>query len=276
MKAKIRKDGGRILAELPAEAQFQEGAPVDIFVLRPGMILLCTQPAKSEVFGHREVSSLKSSLPPQEQAVLSKLARIRFFERNQMNVQSSFSDEEKAILESLISKNAVSLFKSPRYPDGVYNISNKYFASRSAPQPNSVQTSQTADFDSAPAQTFNANSLPGPALAINTIEHLKKLGYMVLSNEGEAKYLMEKIKQELKGEEIKGVRGFDKKYYVLRKSFLMEFEQPVFELLDSGKIKADAIAKQLNLTSEAITAMLIIMADEGLVIEPRRGEWAKA
>ncbi|MFA5108028.1 MAG: hypothetical protein WC492_00640 [Candidatus Micrarchaeia archaeon] len=237
----------------------------------------------SNGFGHLP-STPSAQIGLDEQALLEKLSRISFVQRTPTNVLKSLGNAEKSALKSLISKNIITIFKSKKYPEGVYNISNKVFftpAKKSvisnsqnivpASQKNST-TIQAPDSN----LSFNANAVSGPALAINTFEHLQRLGYMVLSNEYEAKEQMEQIKQRLKGDAVAGVRGFDKKYYVLRKSFLQEFENPIFDLLDSGLCKAQEMGNRINLTPEAVTVILMVMADEGLVLEKRRGVWEKA
>ena len=330
MRSKIKLEGSNVWLQLAPEAarHICNLSEVEVIVLRDGLLLVSSPSVASEIFGLSGAGASCAKNPggksPQsaglgangighsysapagqiglgEQALLEKLSRVSFVQRTPGNVLKSLSVAEKSALKTLISKNIITILKSKKYPDGVYNISNKAFfapASKSpaansteAPQrqreaqafrPGSFTSAQNSaqaggkNSDAKNAQTFNAGLQSGPALAINTFEHLEKLGYMVLSNEYEAKEQMEQIKQRLKGDAAAGVRGFDKKYYVLRKSFLQEFENPVFDLLDSRVSTAQEMGARLNLTPEAVTVILMVMADEGLVLEKRRGIWEKA
>ena len=257
--------------ELPQDIarEFCESQHAEVYSLRPGLLMACSPSAKKELFSEAAAAPKKNIfLSSEEQALISKISRIRFSERTCENVDKITNDSEKKALEGLIGKKLIYVLKSSKYPKGVYNIpTNVFYAHKNQASPRTVR---------APSANFNANAISGPALAINTVEHLKKLGYMVLSNEAEAKYQMQNIKNEIKDDDVKGVRGFDKKYYILRKSFLHEFKQPIFELLDEGLMSAKDMSEKLKLTSEAITVVLMVMADEGLVIEKRKGKWAKA
>ncbi|PIT84748.1 hypothetical protein COU37_01650 [Candidatus Micrarchaeota archaeon CG10_big_fil_rev_8_21_14_0_10_45_29] len=209
--------------------------------------------------------SYASELGKEELAIISKLARIPFAKRTQENVLNSLNDAEKQILKTLLLQKAIGIFKNSRYPQGVYSIPNKiYFPSRGLGEKKQVP------------KFSHPSKLAGPALAINTFEHLAALGYMVLSNEGEAKQMMPIIKEKLKGDDVKGVRGFDKNYYVLRKSFMREYEKAVFSLLEEGFGSPDEIGPKLNITREAAMVILMVMADEGEAIEKRRGTFARA
>ncbi|MFH0927070.1 MAG: winged helix-turn-helix domain-containing protein [Candidatus Micrarchaeota archaeon] len=301
MRVEIKRENGKLFLEIPlgVSGQFSsEGQGAEIYSLRDGVLLVCSTGARNEIFSHEAqprypapaYNSRNFSLSEAEQALVNKLLRIRFFERTEQNVKKAINGEEENVLAQLLSRRAITIFKNSKYPQGVYNISNKIFFAQKprenfshgapangAPSSGAAQPSLPEAQSSAPeAQNHNANSVAGPALAINTVEHLQKLGYMVLSSEAEAKYLMEQIKGTIKDDDVKGVRGFDKKYYILRKSFLREFEQPIFDLLEQGNSHSKDIGERLGLTPEAITVILMVMADEGLVIERRRGEWAKA
>ena len=209
--------------------------------------------------------SYASELGKVELALISKLARIPFSARTPENVLKSLNDSEKQMLKTLLLQKAVGIFKNSRYPQGVYSIPNKiYFPSRG------LGVKKEAQKFSHPSQ------FAGPAMAINTFEHLSALGYMVLSSEGEAKQMMPIIKEKLKGDDVKGVRGFDKNYYVLRKSFLREYETAVFSMLEEGLGTPEEIGPKLNITREAAMVILMVMADEGEAIEKRRGVFARA
>ena len=98
---------------------------------------------------------------------------------------------------------------------------------------------------------------------------------MVLNTEDEAKTVMVQIQPMLKNDDVRGIRGFDKRYYVLKRSFLHQYAGLVLAQLDSGPAVAEKIAAALNLDTDAVSVILMIMADEGEVIEKRKGMWER-
>jgi len=105
---------------------------------------------------------------------------------------------------------------------------------------------------------------------------LRKLGYMILDNENEAKNVMPTLASEITHDDVKGVRGFDKKYYVLLRSFYLEHEGRLLAALDRGPKNADAMAPEMHLTPEAVRTLLVVLADGGEVIEKQKGVWQRA
>ncbi len=388
MKTHIKKqensDGLYVHVPTPICVPFSKSTVVDIYQLRPGAILICNIDAKMEIFGYPVQSNV--ALLDTERSLVNKLSKIRFFERTEQNTNKILDEKEISTLENMILKKYITVFKNQKYPQGVYNITNKVFqackfqrstsmysqdsafynpnhnpdqavvnATQKNSDPNSsknyltdnlapkhvsslqsnpstdnyltdnlapkhvsslqsnpsnkystkqilskhdpsssspsfmnvnsssistsenIQISATSSNSSSSAPLSSnqiTNSVTNPQ--INSILHLQKFGYMVISNEAEAKIQMQNIKVQIKNEDVCGVRGFDKKYYVIKKSYLNSLEPLISVLLNQGTSNLVQIASKLNLPSDAITAVLVIMADEGLVIEKRRGEWAKA
>lgn len=274
MKAYLKKEGNNIFLQLPQNAAslYNDAQGAEIFYLKDGLYLLAISGLPSGALVQERANaaqnakqSAASQFEPDEQALMLKLSRIRFDERTPDLVKGKINPSEAAILSRLISNKAISVFKSGKYPKGVYNIPKGFFYPTLA-----------ASKPAAPQKKYLPAAKGGKLLAINTFEHLQALGYMVLSNEGEARMQMEKIKSEIKDDDVKGVRGFDKQYYVLKKSFLREFENPVLALLGEGIHTSAGMSQKIGITSEAITVILMVMADEGMVIERRKGIWEKA
>lgn len=304
MKSKIKSESGQHWLSIPAAAAaaFSKAGEMEVSLLRDGLLLVYTPSAiaalpsapppepvrvtgaeapipgaPSCAFGF---SSVRLPLSGEQAALLRKLSQVRFEERTPPAVEKMLDASEKKILDGLISRQLVSIFKNLKYPKGVYNISRLAYSAglhaaggggRAAP-PSGAMDAQKPLPSALPPLSKSA-SLP---LAINTIEHLVRLGYMVLDNENEAKRVMPQIQSSLKNDEVKGVRGFDRRYYVLRRSFLMEFEGSLLALVDQGPQAPDELGAKLGLTPEAARVLLMILGDEGEVIERRRGTWVRA
>lgn len=195
------------------------------------------------------------SLSADEMAVARRLSAIKFQSRQVPQVEKVLNAAEKKALETLLQKKLVQIMKSEKYPKGVFNISDAMYAA---------------------AKPGQAVTAPVPTTAINSVDHLKRLGYMILDNENEAKSVMPALHDQITTEDVKGVRGFDKKYYVLLRPFFMQHEGKLRALLGKGGMTCEQIAPELHLTSEAVRTLLLVLADSGEVIEKKKGMWEMA
>ncbi len=305
MRATIKRTAtaGQITLPPAALAALSGGDEVDVWVLRKGVVLL-TESGALEKFDEKKEEgaekekiqpaavSKKSAgaaasrspavlLSPEETSMVRKLLTIRFEERTVPQVAKKINAAEKKTLDALVARRLIEVFKSAKYKEGVYNISQRVYEAVSPPivisskkteQPASESAAKTAVASVPLAYPSSSSGMP----PINSADHLAKFGYMVLNTETEAKMAMMQIAPMLKSDDVRGIRGFDKRYYVLRRSFLHQYAGLVLAQLDAGPATAEKIASALGLPGEAVSVILMIMADEGEVIEKRRGEWERA
>ncbi|MFH1094714.1 MAG: hypothetical protein V1728_00675 [Candidatus Micrarchaeota archaeon] len=253
-----------------------------------------------------------SSAWDHEQALLHKLSLVAFKDRLVPPVDNMLDEQERRTLQALLERKVISIYKNEKYPKGVYNIPRGVYihAARGAdgmgeggrnaqsgagggiikpyaPAGPGASNGRTAPpyeragrTGGSPAPAYPAYpsspsfiSKPGD---LNTVEHLIAKGYMVLDNENEAKTVMPHINAKLKNETVKGIRGFDRKYYVLRRSFLMEYESRLLPILDAGAANVKTLGEKLGLDENAVTVLLMILGDDGEVIELKKGMWRRA
>lgn len=275
MKLKIRKTGDEASIMLPQEMAhlFSDGSEIELFHLRDGIYLIAAsgeiekgirlEPVKAQLPKAMEKAGIAQggwkapslSLTPDEAQVASKLTSIKFENRQVPQVEKGLNAAEKKAVSSLLAKKLVSVMKSAKYPKGVFSISDALYASTRTGQP---------------------GGMPLRSPPINTVDHLRRLGYMILDNENEAKGVMPVLQAEITTDEVKGVRGFDKKYYVLLRSFYLQNEGRLLALLDKSPATADAMAPEMHLTPEAVRTLLIVLSDGGEVIEKQKGVWERA
>ncbi len=247
-----------------------------------------------------------------EQALLHKLSLVPFKDRLVPSVDNMLDEQERRTLQALLERKVISIYKNEKYPKGVYNIPRGVYihAARGAEgmgeggrnaQPGAgggiikpyAPAGPGASNGRAPLPYERAGRTggsPAPAYPaypsspsfiskpgdLNTVEHLIAKGYMVLDNENEAKTVMPHINAKLKNETVKGIRGFDRKYYVLRRSFLMEYESRLLPILDAGAANVKTLGEKLGLDENAVTVLLMILGDDGEVIELKKGMWRRA
>ncbi len=103
---------------------------------------------------------------------------------------------------------------------------------------------------------------------------LDEKGFVVLDNEFEAKNLSQELEKEVKRGNVIGVRGFDKKYYVVSKGFLKHASDKVLRELSKRDCNAKELALASKLRLDACIAALCVLKEEGEVIEKRKGVFA--
>ncbi len=249
-----------------------------------------------------------------EQALLHKLSLVPFKDRLVPSVDKLLDEEERRTLQRLLDNKVISVYKNEKYPKGVYNIPRGVYisAARGAGGNDGAESAPMRNAQTSPGGgLIKPYAPPGPAASgerafssparagrpsdaayvpsypsspsfiskpgdLNTVEHLIAKGYMVLNNENEAKTVMPHINAKLKDETVKGIRGFDRKYYVLRRSFLMEYESRLLPILDSGAANVKTLGEKLGLDENAVTVLLMILGDDGEVIELKKGMWRRA
>lgn len=249
------------------------GGPIKSADHALGLVPARNAPAPASPAAPAQLSkkSQAMTLSPDEMSMLRKLLTIRFEERTVPQVAKKIGAAEKKVLDALVARRLIEVFKNAKYKEGVYNISQRVYEAVAAPlQPPAERTNAPQS----PQLAFSTSASGTPP--INSADHLARFGYMVLNTEAEAKMAMMQIQPMLKTDDVRGIRGFDRRYYVLRRSFLHQYAGLVLAQLDAGPSTADKIASALGLAGEAVSVILMIMADEGEVIEKRRGTWERA
>ncbi len=110
-----------------------------------------------------------------------------------------------------------------------------------------------------------------PVNLSSQIDVLEKQGYLLLDTEGAARSLSELLKTKGRDSDVTGIRGFDKKYYILLNSFYGKYSDKTKSILQSGPKDFPTLCAELKLNSNACGAVLQIMREEGYIIEKRKG-----
>ncbi|MBI2445863.1 AbrB/MazE/SpoVT family DNA-binding domain-containing protein [Candidatus Micrarchaeota archaeon] len=123
----------------------------------------------------------------------------------------------------------------------------------------SVTSSQTASKPAGPSSVYGST---GTAL--------DRQGFLVLSSEDEAKGFSFRFEGLIKSGEIKGIRGFDKKFYLAARGYSETYADRILVGLKEPKTASDlsALVKQ---PLEGVLTLLYLLKEEGEVIEKKRG-----
>ncbi len=251
---KIIKKDGKSYIQLPDE--FSKVDDAELFRLKEGYYLLSFELGKprAEKPRAREGFIVPSEA---EKNVLKRLLSIKFQNRTPAYVHKTLSVEEKNVLKELERKNFINVFRGKKYPDGVYNISDMVYAA--------LYGQKTAK-EARPATPAKREVGENPA------DTLEQKGYAVGSSK-DLKDIIDKNKAEIKSGKIKGLKGFDGRFYIAKMEYVSKMSPAIIKQLDSEK-SIDEIAESMGVETDAIRTVLHILAEAGDVIEKRKGVYA--
>ena len=87
--------------------------------------------------------------------------------------------------------------------------------------------------------------------------------------------VMKKYEAELSAGELFGVKHFDGKLYLVRKSFLDKWRDKILDALNEEK-SAEDLAAELELDVDAVRALLVVLQYQGEIMEPTKGVYQRA
>ncbi|MFH1285428.1 MAG: hypothetical protein ABIH99_02485 [Candidatus Micrarchaeota archaeon] len=263
---KLTKQAGKFMVFLPSEIsdslELREGDEVDFYEVKKGVFVFSTKKEIARIFGsivEKELPTQKarepqtSQLSSDELALLKKLNNYKFEERIPERVNSTLSQKEKETLARLIGKELVNIYYGGKYKKtGVYNISRRIY-----PLLKNVLSQPTKPLAEKPIS--------------NPLDFLEAEGYVVIEGEREAREISAKLEKRIKAREILGTRGFDRKFYVASARFFRALHEKILPILQAGDGFSESISAKLSERETACRTVLMLMADEGEVIEKKRG-----
>jgi len=116
--------------------------------------------------------------------------------------------------------------------------------------------------------TASTPSKPGSLAATQTA--LDRQGFLVLSTEDEAKDFSHRYESQIKAGDIKGIRGFDKKFYLASRAYSDAYADKLLVALKEPKTAAD-LSAAVRQPQEGVLTLLYLLKEEGEVIEKKRG-----
>lgn len=232
-RLRILRREDKVYMELPSEmAKYEE---VEFFLLKDGFYLL-TAPLGQ--------APQKNTVNETDLFVLKKLLGIRFENRTPDYVSKTFSQSELETLRELENRNFVNLFKSKKYPEGVYNIPDSTFS------------------------LVQKSNQPGSQGA-----GLTHRGFLIITDKKDALALSEQLAPDMKTGAVVGVKGFDGKFYVVTRDYYASSRTKITGVL-KHEMDILAVANSTKLDPEGCTAVLRLMAEAGEVIEKKKGVFA--
>ncbi|MFA6328799.1 MAG: hypothetical protein WCY41_05120 [Candidatus Micrarchaeia archaeon] len=261
LKMQRTKGGVELLGSVPPE--IANASSLEIFPLRDGMYILALNGFAGNAAPLQQAAPAPGNrLSEAERQLVKKLSAIRFDRRTPGEVDKSLLPKEREILAGLVKKKLVWVYRSEKYGDGVYNVSDAAYGEARDIQPAGAGAQQRA----------NAAAGTGAQAAHDPLAN----GYLVLENEGDARALSGAVAERIKAGEVSGLRAFDRKYYFIKKAFAEQWQPRLQSALESGDKTAEELSREIGLGVEGCRALLLHMSEGGELLEKSKGKFALA
>ncbi|NYZ74083.1 hypothetical protein H0O00_02990 [Candidatus Micrarchaeota archaeon] len=261
-KVRVLRRQEKAYIELPSEMAGQE--ELELFALKDGYYLL-TMPLGLPP--GQQTQKQKEGISEIERTILRKLLAIRFEKRTPEYVSKALSEREKEVLKALEQKGFVNVFKGDKYKDGVYNIRDSIYPLLSQKQDTTKEAGPERRAEAAQAPMARPQSTGGAFSILNT------RGFIIVQDKREAMMLSEQMTLQMKKGEVVGVKGFDGRFYIVTRDYLAEACKRINSVLKED-MDAPSIASAAKLDPDGCVAALRLMAENGDVIERKRGVFA--
>jgi len=217
----------------------------------------------------------------EEVDLINKLLSLKFSDRTPENVNKNLNLSEKKILSGLMDKKAINIFKSQKYKEGVYNIRDKTYEiikkqgkekPAEAKEEKKMEIRELKPSEKSIEKAEKSRELEEiREIEADPLKVLERQGYVVIEDQNTARRISEEIASRGKKRDITGIRGFDRRYYVLKTSFLIKNQPKIRAVLEKGKKTIEEVSKESGIDKQACTGILAIMNENSEVIEKRKG-----
>ncbi|MGC9204813.1 MAG: hypothetical protein ACP5FN_00835 [Candidatus Micrarchaeia archaeon] len=282
-----KQKNGKYIIYLPFEVitalNLKEEDELDFFKFGSNAFIMAKKSDIANLLS-RNAPAAQEQKPEQENGlsaieieVLKKLDTLRYNMRSKQNVERILSENERIVLNGLVRKKIVILYaKDPSKPP-LYSISkefyDKFLMRKKTYAGAETAKTQTADM----TQHFNIDKINVGKELENKygIEHedvktLESKGFVVLQTEAEAASLSLALEDSIKQGLVLGTRAFNKKFYIVLRSFFDKYSGSIIKELRSSDLRATDLARKIGIDEEGVRGILYLLAESGDVSEKRK------
>jgi antitoxin component of MazEF toxin-antitoxin module len=292
----------KLVVELPnsviAALSLKEGDEVTFMSSRDGRIVITKKGAmpQAESQKARPIETIAKQQERQRMAayqsyqltepeisVLKKLDSLRYGVRTKENVDKLLTQQEKVILQGLIKKNAVSLYKKQGEKEDKYGITKSLYDTYLFGKREGAFSKQQVQQQGArvqqrpiPAREQRAPE-PQPkrwermvASGGSNVELLESQGYLVLMNEPEASQLSVALEETIRRGIVVGIRAFNKRFYIALRSFVTKNAPKILKAIGPKGTPVSEISKATAIPEDGVRTVLYILSENGEVTELKR------
>ncbi len=222
-------------------------------------------------------------LNPEELAVLKRLDTIRYSNRTKDTIKQIFDLEEQKILQAMLKRGIITLFKKNPEDEQHYSISkdiyDKFLYGKREykfKRPDSLDVPAAKQ----PVKKIVPESIQEPKVEKawelklkeqnKYAEILESKGYIVLNNDVEASSLSTLMEESIRRGLVLGTRAFNKKFYVGLRSYIAKNSAKIMKVLENGSAPISKISKESGIEEEGARTILYLMAESGDIAEVRK------
>ncbi len=289
--SKVYKSNSRLVVNIPFEViktlGLGEGEEVDffnyqgkyfIFAKKSDIVALMLgierseqqqqQPQAGYALGPRAIQ-----LDDEELRLLKKLDTVRYGERTKSKISLMMDKQEKAVMKRLIAKKVVAPYAKSAGQEPKYGISKSVYdaflfgkrekGGQGAAQGQSQPTARQE-------QRPQGKEWSAPKSISSYVQTLESNGFLVLGTEPEAAQLSLELEDSIKRGLVVGTRAFNRKFYVLTRSFMNKNAPKVIKALEKKPMNVADLAEATGVEEDGIRTILYLMAEGGEATELKR------
>ena len=206
-----------------------------------------------------------------EMDVLRKLDTIRYSSRTREKVDAVLSQDERKVLQELLKKKFVTLFKKQGENEFKYGISkgiydNFLFGKRGGAKTQPQQPPGSGEETQPQQKKWEQRLDEGNSY----LKLLESRGYLVLASQVEAAAASASLEESIRHGMVVGIRAFNKKFYVATRNFIGRSLPKISRMLGQKGVSVSDISKETGIDEDGVRTVLYIMAEGGDVSEIRR------
>ncbi len=227
---------------------------------------------------------------PLDAKIFSRLGNSDLKERVEGTFEKLLSKEEITRFKEMLGERSIVAFKlSPKYKRAVYKTKEEIEKNiKIAKQGESQKVGKRAQENSqGKPEEKPGNGLeksdasqkkePEPSKAEEKPDEkycLEKDGFLVCMNNNKAKQLSIQLKKEIEAGKIRGVKGFDGRYYIAETPLYEKHSGAVISLIKKEKgISSEKIAQALGVNKLITKIVCELLKEDGEIIEKRKNQF---
>lgn len=286
---KVKKFDNSLYVALPASMVqglgIKEGDDLDFLMKTTSSYIVAKKSeivnlldGKKEEIVQKAAPSVEWGVDARELELLKKLDTFRYGDRTKDKVDAALNGSEKELLLTLIAKGFVGLYRKDVKDTYKYSISKNVYdkflyrkgkkeepVAISVSAPMQIQQPQRPrGIDRSAVKKWSEQS------SSNYMEELETNGYVVLKTEADAASASAALEDSIKQGLVVGTRAFDKKFYIGLRGFINKNAPKIIKALDNRSMKAEDLAKEVEMTYDGVKTILCILAESGDITEVRR------
>lgn len=290
---KVNKFNNRLYVSIPqsiAEAfGIGEGDELEFFERDDNTIILAKKNVLLGLLEGRKVQREARILPrapynprvptERELTLLKKLDTLKYAERTKEKVSAMVNADERALLESMLTKRFLTLYRKNQGEPYKYGISKSIydgFLYRKRMQqgaPAGAQPQQRTSQRPAERRGIGNEARMRWSAPIETsdyINELERAGYVVIKSEADATAASSALEENIREGLVVGTRAFDKKFYIGLRGFISRNAPKVVKALGGKSVGIESLSSELGMEEDAVKTILYILAESGDITEVRK------